>query len=176
MSVAVKANSRLEERFELWDRDSNGVIERSDFEQEIQGILGGFGVSETSPGAAGLRAAWMGLFDRLARAAGTERMDKEAFIRAAESEIVSRGNAGFAEVLQPAIQAVMAIADTDGDGLISPSELERWFSAIGLNAAQAREAFTQMDTDNDGSLTITELVAAVRDYHLGKNDIPLLGV
>lgn len=176
MSVAVKANNRLEERFNLWDHNGNGVIERSDFEQEIQNILDRFGADSSGPGAAGLRAAYLGLFDRLAQAAGTDRMDKEAFLQAAEAEIVSRGNAGFAEVLQPTIQAIMGIADTDGDGEISPAELERWFEAIGLNAGQAREAFQQIDTDSDGVLSVGELVAAVRDYHLGKNDIPLLGV
>ncbi|MFD6098248.1 EF-hand domain-containing protein [Nocardiopsis flavescens] len=176
MSVATKANGRLEERFNLWDHNGNGVIERSDFEQEIQGILDRFGADPQGPGAAGLRAAYLGLFDRLARAAGTEQMSKDDFISAAESEIVSRGNAGFSEVLQPTIQAIMGIADTDGDGEISPVELERWFAAIGLSADQAGEAFSQIDTDNDGHLSVGELVAAVRDYHLGKNDIPLLGV
>ncbi|MFD3683278.1 EF-hand domain-containing protein [Nocardiopsis sp. NPDC058631] len=176
MTTAVKASDRLEERFRLWDHNGNGVIERADFEQEVEGILTRFGVEASAPGAAGLRAAYLGLFDRLAQAAGTEQMSKEDFVRAAESEIVSRGDAGFSEVLQPTIQAIMTIADTDGDGRINPSELERWFAAIGLNTEQADEAFREMDTDNDGSLTVTELVAAVRDYHLGKNDIPLLGV
>lgn len=176
MTTAVKANDRLEERFRLYDHNGNGVIEREDFEQEIASILDRFGVSSSAPGAAGLRAAYLSLFDRLAQAAGTERMSKEDFIRAAESEIIARGNAGFAEVLQPTIQAIMAIADSDGDGLISPSELERWLDAMDLSAEQARDAFDKIDTDGSGTLTIVELVAAVRDYHLGKNDIPLLGV
>ncbi|CAL9368499.1 Calerythrin [Nocardiopsis dassonvillei] len=176
MSVATKASGRLEERFHLWDHNGNGVIERSDFEKEVQGILDRFGADASSPGAAALRAAYLGMFDRLAQAAGTDRMDKEDFLRAAEAEIVSRGNAGFAEVLQPTIQAIMGIADTDGDGQISPAELERWFAAIGLGPDQARTAFEQIDTDGDGVLSVGELVAAVRDYHLGKNDIPLLGV
>lgn len=103
-------------------------------------------------------------------------MSKEDFIRAAESEIVSRGDAGFSEVLQPTIQAVATIVDTDGDGQISPTEMQRWFAAIGLAPEQSDEAFREIDADGDGSLTVTELVAAVRDYHLGKNDIPLLGV
>lgn len=176
MTTAVKANSRLEERFRLWDHNSNGVIERSDFEQEVEGLLSRFGVDSSAPGAAGLRSAYLGLFDRLAQAAGTEELSKDDFVRAAESEIVSRGDAGFAEVLQPTIQAIMTIADSDGDGEINPGELQRWFAAIGLSPDQADEAFREIDTDGDGSLTVTELVAAVRDYHLGKNDIPLLGV
>lgn len=176
MTTAVKANDRLEERFRLWDHNSNGVIERSDFEQEFEGIIERFGVDASAPGAAALRAAYQGLFDRLAQAAGTEEMSKEDFVRAAESEIVSRGDAGFSEVLQPTIQAITTIIDTDGDGEISPVEMQRWFSAIGLSPEQSDEAFREIDTDGDGSLTVTELVAAVRDYHLGKNDIPLLGV
>jgi hypothetical protein len=50
-----------------------------------------------------------------------------------------------------------------------------WFAAIGLEGEVADRAFRDLDTDGSGKLSVDELVDAVRDYHLGRNDIPLLG-
>ncbi|MEU3020328.1 MULTISPECIES: EF-hand domain-containing protein [unclassified Nocardiopsis] len=174
MTTATKAENRLEERFRLWDNDGNGVIERADFEVEAEGILSSLGAAGTPKGDA-LRDSYLAMFDLLASAAGTDRMSQDKFVEVAEQEIVSKGDAGFARVVQPTIQAIVNVLDTDGDGEVSPSEMQKWFAAIGLDGAQADQAFSQMDADNSGNLSTAELVAAVRDYHLGKNDIPLLG-
>ena len=75
----------------------------------------------------------------------------------------------------PTIQAIVDVLDGDGDGEISPVEMAKWFEAIGLEREAADAAFQELDTDGTGRLSVTELIDAVRDYHLGKNDIPLLG-
>ena len=84
-------------------------------------------------------------------------------------------DAGFAELVAPTIRAIVEVLDTDGDGEVSPTEMVKWFDAIGLEGAVAENAFRLLDTDGTGKLSVNELVDAVRDYHLGKNDIPLLG-
>ena len=73
------------------------------------------------------------------------------------------------------IEAIVGILDRDGDGEVSPPEMHGWFAAIGLDGEVADRAFRELDTDNSGRLSVDELVDAVRDYHLGRNDIPLLG-
>ncbi|KOX12402.1 EF-hand domain-containing protein [Nocardiopsis sp. NRRL B-16309] len=174
MAVGVKESTRLEERFRLWDANGNGVIERSDFEAEADGIINGLGAQGSSQ-ADELKRAYLAMFDHLANAAGTDRMDKAQFLRVAEQEIINKGDAGFGAVVAPTIQAIVNVLDTNGDGEVSPSEMTKWFDAIGLDQAAADEAFRQLDTDGSGKLSVAELVAAVRDYHLGRNDIPLLG-
>ncbi|MEU2942383.1 EF-hand domain-containing protein [Nocardiopsis alba] len=174
MTTATKAENRLEERFRLWDHDGNGIIERSDFVAEAEGILERLGAAGTPKGDA-LRDSYLAMFDLLAEAAGTDRMSQDKFVEVAEQEVVSKGDAGFKRVVEPTIQAIVDVLDTDGDGEVSPSEMEKWFAAIGLSGAQADDAFRQIDVDGSGDLSTAELVAAVRDYHLGKNDIPLLG-
>ncbi|QUX27317.1 EF-hand domain-containing protein [Nocardiopsis akebiae] len=174
MTTATKANSRLEERFRLWDANGNGTIERSDFETEANDIVSRLEAEGTVQGNE-LKAAYLAMFDHLAAAAGTQEMSREQFVQAAEQEIISKGDAGFASVVQPTIQAIVNVLDTSGDGEISPSEMQKWFAAIGLQGAEADRAFAEMDTDGSGKLSTTELVDAVRDYHLGRNDIPLLG-
>jgi Ca2+-binding EF-hand superfamily protein len=174
MAVGSTTTSRLEERFRLWDNDGTGAIERSDFETEADGIITGLGAQGT-PQADELKRAYLAMFDYLSQAAGTARIDREQFIRTAEREIISKGDAGFSKVVRPTIQAIVNLLDRDGDGEVDSSEMELWFAAIGLEGDVAGPAFDQMDTDGTGKLSVTELVNAVRDYHLGKNDIPLLG-
>jgi Ca2+-binding EF-hand superfamily protein len=174
MAAGTKTTSRLEERFRLWDNDGSGAIERSDFENEADGIITGLGVQGT-PQAQELKRAYLAMFDHLARAAGTSRLDKDQFIRTAEREIISKGDAGFSKVVRPTIQAIVNVLDRDGDGEVNSSEMAKWFAAVGLDGEVAGSAFQQMDVDGTGKLSVSELVDAVRDYHLGKNDIPLLG-
>ncbi|MEU1388412.1 MULTISPECIES: EF-hand domain-containing protein [unclassified Nonomuraea] len=174
MAAGTKTTSRLEERFRLWDNDGSGAIERSDFENEADGIIEGLGVQGT-PQAQQLKQAYLAMFDHLARAAGASRLDQDQFLQAAEQEIISKGDAGFAQVVGPTIQAIVNVLDRDNDGEVDSSEMAKWFAAIGLDGEVAANAFQEMDTDGTGRLSVSELVNAVRDYHLGKNDIPLLG-
>lgn len=174
MAMATRQSDRLKERFRLWDNDGNGTIERADFESEADGIIVGLGAQGTAE-AAKLKKAYLGMFDHLAKAAGSTRMSQDEFVRAAEQEIISKGDAGFSRVVRPTIQAIVNILDRDGDGEVDRSEMQRWFAAIGLDPDVADNAFGELDTDGSGRLSVEELVDAVRDYHLGRIDVPLLG-
>lgn len=174
MTVASKENDRLQLRFRLWDANGDGVIERSDFETEANAIVARLGAEGTTKGEA-LKKAYVGMFDRLSEAAGSTRMSLDVFVQVADREIIRKGDAGFAELVAPAIRAIVQVLDTDGDGEVSPAEMTKWFNAIGLEESVAANAFRLLDTDGSGRLSVNELVDAVRDFHLGKNDIPLLG-
>ncbi|MER5618929.1 EF-hand domain-containing protein [Streptomyces sp. NPDC002215] len=65
--------------------------------------------------------------------------------------------------------------DVDGDGQVNPAEFKSWIDAIGVQDVNRQETFAQIDTDGGGQLSIEELVQAVRSYHLGDIDVPLLG-
>ncbi|OLT11920.1 signal transduction protein [Actinomadura sp. CNU-125] len=174
MVMATKQENRLEERFRLWDSNGNGTIERADFEREADDIIARLGAQGT-PEADGLKDAYLGMFDALAGAAGTDKMSRQQFLQVAEQEIIGKGDAGFAAVVKPTIQGIVTVLDKSGDGEITPAEMHGWFAAIGLSPEVADSAFRQLDTDGSGKLSVDELVNAVRDYHLGRNDIPLLG-
>ncbi|MFV2173560.1 EF-hand domain-containing protein [Actinomadura sp. LOL_016] len=174
MVMATKQENRLEERFRLWDSNGNGTIERADFEREADDIIARLGAQGT-PAADELKDAYLGMFDTLSAASGSDKMSRPQFLEAAEKEIIGKGDEGFAAVVKPTIEAIVGILDKSGDGQVSPAEMHGWFAAIGLSPEVADDAFRQLDSDNSGKLSVTELVDAVRDYHLGRNDIPLLG-
>jgi Ca2+-binding EF-hand superfamily protein len=101
-------------------------------------------------------------------------MSRDQFVEVATRDMIS-GEDGFAEVARPTLQATMDVLDTDGDGEISRSEMRRWLDAVGVSAQDSDRVFDDLDADGSGTLSASEVVDAVRDYHLGRNDIPLLG-
>ncbi|MDQ3402021.1 MAG: EF-hand domain-containing protein [Actinomycetota bacterium] len=177
MTASVQ-DSRLKRRFELWDTNGDGAIDKSDYETEARRILQSFGEQESSPKGRALLTAYLGMWDKLAGKAkmnGDGKISLEQFTQISERELVDGGDAGFDRNLRPTIEAIVNILDTDGDGEVSQSEFARWMKATGVDQRQATEAFQQIDVDGSGRLTVEELVGSVRDYHQGKHDINLLG-
>jgi Ca2+-binding EF-hand superfamily protein len=169
---------RLGQRFAKWDVNGDGVIDRPDFEAEARRILRAFNEKENTPKGLQVIAGFTGMFEYLAEKAGQGshgRLTPEQFATVAVQEVIDRGDAGFATVVRPAIQAVLSLADTDGDGQISPSEFRTWMKAIGVSESDAAESFKTIDVNGDGHLSIDELIIAVKQYHNGELDVPLLG-
>ncbi|GAA4205488.1 EF-hand domain-containing protein [Actinocatenispora rupis] len=176
--ATVVQEQRLQERFDLWDVNGDGTIDKSDWEAEARRILRGFGEPEDSPKATKLMNAYLGMWDYLANKAGVGNngsMTPDQFRQVADRHILADDGAGFAKVLQPTINAILKLADTDGDGAVSPQEFRRWIQAVGADPSVADEAFRRIDTDGNGELSVQELVQAVKDYHLGRLEFSLLG-
>ncbi|WP_144121250.1 EF-hand domain-containing protein [Catellatospora sichuanensis] len=171
-------SERLARRFRLWDTDGNGHVDRSDFEAEGKRIVAAFGEDEQSPRGRAVLDSYLAMWEYLAAKAGLEpggTLSAKQFDRIAQTEIILMGNTGFSTVLRPTISATLDLCDTDGDGQVNPAEFRRWIEAIGVTKPHAEEAFDQIDENHDGQLSIDELAQAVRDYHAGLLDIPLLG-
>ncbi|MGH3761625.1 EF-hand domain-containing protein [Actinophytocola sp.] len=175
MTTAVR-NDRLKQRFQKWDVNGNGYIERSDYEAEAQRILKAFGESVSSPKGRALIDAYLGMYDQMARHVGARQgVTENQFVQYVESQMFEQGDAGFNRVLRPTITAIVNLCDTDGDGQVSPSEFKRWLGAVGVPVSEADSAFRKLDTSGDGHLSVEELIQAVRDFHAGTSDVSLLG-
>jgi Ca2+-binding EF-hand superfamily protein len=177
MTAAVK-NDRLKKRFAKWDVNNNGRIEKSDYEAEAHRIIEAFGEDPASPQARAVVDSFTTMFEYLASMAGVGpngAMTEQQFIEVTEAQIFQEGDSGFNRVVRPTIAAIVGLCDTDGDGEVSPDEFGKWLDAIGVEPSASASAFSAIDVNDNGKLTVDELVHAVRDYHLGKLDVPLLG-
>lgn len=169
-------DARLSKRFDKWDFDRNGVLEREDFEQEAARIARAFGKSASSPEAEALRDAFFGLFDYLSAQGGdSATLTREEYQRAASDLVYVQGEAAFNRALGPVVAGLVGLADQNADRLINGEEFASWLTALGLDTTSAKEAFQKVDTNGDGQLTEEELLAALRQYHFGQLDVELLG-
>jgi hypothetical protein len=168
---------RLQRRFELWDRDGDGRIDRGDWEHEARRILASFDESPTSDKGHALLEAYLGMWNYLAGHAQlgpNGSLDRQKFQDLADRQILARGQSGFDEVVRPTITAILSLCDTDGDGKVSPKEFRSWIRAIGADQSTADTAFQAIDVNRDGQLSVEELVHAVHRYHAGELDVALL--
>jgi Ca2+-binding EF-hand superfamily protein len=171
------ANDRLKQRFEKWDADGNGALERSDFEREAAAIVKNFGTDLKSPAGQGLHKAFNDLFDYQARQAGVPPngpISLSQFITVNE-DLMRQGESNFDRMIRPIVKALIDLCDDNHDGKINQAEYAKWLKAVGVDASTVRSTFAQIDTDSDGELSLSELLAAVRKFHFGKLDVPLLG-
>ncbi|MGP4114405.1 EF-hand domain-containing protein [Streptomyces sp. 4N509B] len=175
MTTAL-ANDRLKKRFDKWDADGNGQLERSDLREEAARIAFSFGKPASAPEARALRDAFDGLFDHLAGEAGVGAdgpIGESAFLRVAGDLISAEST--FDRVLGPVVKGIVGLCDRNGDGLINAAEFEAWLAGVGVDREEARSAFAQVDTNGDGELSLDELLVAVRDFHFGRLEVELLG-
>ncbi|MFF7216366.1 EF-hand domain-containing protein [Streptomyces sp. NPDC008238] len=178
MTTSVQLD-RIHERFNGWDVDGDGHIDRSDCDAESKRILRAFGEAPASPRARALTDAYLGMWHFFADKAGIDQdngqLTPQQFNDIVEEHVLRNGGEGFDKVVRPAIQALVKLADEDADDQISPAEFKTWLDAVEVDSIEPAEAFRQIHANGDGELSIDELVQAVRAYHLGEIDVPLLG-
>lgn len=178
MTTALRTEHEVK-RFEKWDANGDGVIDRTDYDAEARRIVEAFGETTTSDRGRAVRDALLAMYQRQAEAAGVGpngAMNQDQYLAANRELMYDRGDSGFEDLLRPTIAAIADLCDTDRDGYVSKVELRRWLGpAVGLSDADSDATFDRIDLDGDGRLTVDELVIAVREFHYGRSDIRLLG-
>jgi Ca2+-binding EF-hand superfamily protein len=167
---------RLRRRFQRWDVDNSGSLERSDFEREASAIARQLGESPTSPKVKRLTQALVGMFEAIARDAGSSpagTISWEQFRQVAD-QWMGESEENLRQQMRPMVEAVVSIADTSGNGTIERAEFTKWISAIGVDRSQAERTFDQIDTDGSGELSVDEVLQACVDFHLGKSEFEIL--
>lgn len=177
-TATTLVNERIAKRFKLYDTDRDGVIRCADLENEALSIVQAFGESESSEKGAAIRDSYLNMWDFIADTVGVDRMEPvtlQQFTDFVQEQILESGATEYFRVLLPTIEAILELADTDGNGQLSLAEFTRWLDAMGVDRNSAELAFRILDIDEDGQLNTFELREAMRMYYEGKLDAPLLG-
>ncbi|MVU76239.1 calcium-binding protein [Nocardia sp. ET3-3] len=159
---------KLTRRFQTFDFDGNGRIERADFESSAARLAEEFGHGPDSPARKQLLELSLGLWEHLVSVADTDgdgSIDLGEYQRAfADGLLVTEQS--FEQGYRPFLEAIMDIADTDGDGKLDVNEHIRWTAALmHLPEADARDIHRRLDTDGDGRITTDDLLHAIHDFY-----------
>ncbi|MFE7096796.1 EF-hand domain-containing protein [Streptomyces erythrochromogenes] len=118
----------------------------------------------------GLADFWQDLFTEL-------DLDRDGRVTPEEykldmTRLYAQGGPAYDRSFRPMMRAILTIVDTDGDGVISPEEFHRAQEAFDTDPspAHAEALFRRIDADGDGTLTLDELLGAVRDYYTGTDE------
>ncbi|WP_084962301.1 EF-hand domain-containing protein [Thermoactinospora rubra] len=159
---------KLDRAFGHLDVGGGGEIDREDLLGLGARLLVGFGESPTSLTGRRLVDGLDGIWAALTRA-----LDRDADARLTAADFRAGMTAAFVAgelfqpVFHPAAEAVADLCDHDRDGRVGPREFRVMLSAFGVAYDEVDEAFDRLDRDRDGTLTVSELVAAAREYYTG---------
>jgi Ca2+-binding EF-hand superfamily protein len=172
VEISEYLSRKLARRFQTFDFDGDGRIERSDFEASAGRMADEFELSSHSPARQRLLELSLGVWDHLDSVADTNRdgeITLEEYKQAFSSGLLET-EASFEQGYQPFLQAIMAIADTDGDGMLDADEHARWTgSLMNLPDGDARQIHRRLDTDGDGLITTQDLLQAIHDFYFDEN-------
>jgi Ca2+-binding EF-hand superfamily protein len=157
---------RIDSTFAHYDVNRNGVIELADIYALAKRLLQAFGEPASSERGRELVEAYDRFWEMLAEHCDTDRdgrIGPEEYRGAMIEAFVEGGpiNMDFLEV----VQSLLDLMDTNGDGRVDAGEFQVLLKARGLSAQECVLAFTHLDTDGDGAISVEEYVTAVRDYY-----------
>jgi Ca2+-binding EF-hand superfamily protein len=172
LEISEFLDRKLARRFQTFDDNGNGRIERADFVTSATRLADEFGHGPGSPERQRLLDLSVGLWEHLVAAADTDgdgSIDigeyKQAF---ANGLLVTEGS--FQQGYRPFLDAIMAVADTDADGRLSADEHVRWTGALmSLPEPDAREIHRRLDIDCDGYITTDELEDAIHAFYFDED-------
>ena len=175
MRISESHARTLAVRFQHWDRDHNGYIERSDMEEAARRLGEAFGRAADSPEQLALTKSCRQFWQTLARHADVDldgRISQDEYVTAFGSEVMVEPGT-FESVYRALLGNVVKLADANGDGKLNEEEylrlMQNWYNA---HESDAAAAFRRLDRDGDGFLSLEEMVRSATDFFL--SDDPVL--
>lgn len=172
MRVSPFLDRKLTRRFATFDLDDNGFVEWTDFERGVHQLGAAFGHDSGSPPLKRLHDLSRQLWDHLAKVADADNDGRisETEYKAAFAAGLLESPGSFEAGYVPFLDAIMEIADTDGDGVLNRDEYVKWSGAmLGLDAEVAAGVFARLDADGDGRVTRQQVLEAIRVYYFDEN-------
>ncbi|MFE7559240.1 oxygenase MpaB family protein [Kitasatospora sp. NPDC057500] len=156
---------RLDRFFrEVLDQTGDGWLTARDLQAMAHNVCWRLELSED--GEARVYAAFEEWWEQLRAgmdADGDGRISREEYIGATLAGC-DRDPAYLEGGMLPALRAVFAAADADGDGLLDFAEYRVLFDGRRLHPAELSHGFRQLDTDGDGVITAAEFLRGFVDY------------
>lgn len=163
--------NKFDRWFDTLDTEGNGYITEANLNEAAARVLGARGVPVDSPMGYELREATERLWSEFIapKAEGEEGRVGRRELRAALAEHMIADQFAAAAKLASIADAYFAIADEDGDGLISSGEfvqlLRNW---NGVDYQESHRVFEYLDADHDNRISPDEWRSAIFGFFLGR--------
>ncbi|WP_050779521.1 EF-hand domain-containing protein [Streptomyces sp. C] len=155
---------KFQHRFDLLDTDGDGYICERDFTSLADQVIAGTGEGADARKVRALRDSKAHYWTSLRRLVTTDdsgRISREAFV----TELTrSPDPKQISAMVRPSVEADLALADTNDDGVVDVGEFTRLYRALGVPQPQAEETFRTLDRDGDGELTLDEWLTAAMEF------------
>ncbi|MGA5198741.1 EF-hand domain-containing protein [Streptomyces exfoliatus] len=171
MDISPFLQRKLARRFATFDTNHDGYIDHTDFASACDRLAVAFQLAPDAPALKHMRELSDGLWHHLSQAADT---DADGRISLTEYQTAFAAGllvtpASFDAGYMPFLDALMNIADQDGDGKLTRDEQVRWSGALmGLPEADAREVFGRLDRDADGLISRDDMLQAIREFYFSE--------
>lgn len=169
MTTAVRLTElqqrKLNRRFDLFDADGNGTIERSDIEEIARNLCATYDPDMRTAAGHKVYSAYLNMWEQVMVPMDTNgdgKISREEFMAAVGLQ--TKTPAEYTKAFRPIIESVTELIDRDGDGALNVEEFTAWQVACGVSAQHAKLIFDSLDQDGDGTLAVDELVIAFQDY------------
>ncbi len=107
--------------------------------------------------------AWWETIRKAADADGNGEITREEFVAAIAKGLES--DPQYVDKMVKVSEVTFRAADEEGDGKLTPLQIERIYRAYGVNERLSTETFARIDRNGDGYVSIDEFVRAARDVY-----------
>ena len=171
MEITTFLDRKLARRFRTYDSDGDGCIGREDFTQAGERTTKAFGLADDDPKAVRFHDTLVGRWEQLSSVTDQDhngRISLEEYKKAFANGLLETPES-FDEGYLPFLDAVMAIADEDGDGKLTVEEHVRWTGALlNLSEADARMIHDIL-SDDDELMSTQALLDAIREFYFSED-------
>ncbi|GGS40493.1 calcium-binding protein [Streptomyces griseoviridis] len=161
MGMRTEAAKRVELVFSLFDANGNGVIDSDDFDLMTGRVLEAAAASDDGAKDA-LRAAFRRYWTTLAAELDA---DGDGVITVDEFRPFVLDPARFGDTIAEFAEALSALGDPDGDGLIERPLFVSLMTAIGFEEANIHALFDAFGPDSEDRVTVATWSAGIKDYY-----------
>jgi Ca2+-binding EF-hand superfamily protein len=156
--------------FRIFDATGNNAVSWSDYETLLRRFGERVGLPSDSREMAELRERFLRDWQELRSLADTTHDGKVGLQEWLQYHDRALGTEeGYKIAVSSVAELMIALADDDGDGVISQENYRGLLGAFGLGGSRADEAFAKLDRNASGRISSDELMKAVDEF-VGSDD------
>jgi Ca2+-binding EF-hand superfamily protein len=165
MSLTTLQKAKLKRMFDVYDRNHDGFIERSDYEAVIASLAAARKLPPGSDVHRTLEASYLGVWVGLRSHADRNRDSRVTFDEmSAYNVAVMSDTKAFQQQVLGLASVLVDLFDSDGDGAVTETEYREFARCLQFDPGPA--SFKKLDGAGSGKLSKAALMDRVREFYL----------